>query len=274
MSIYIDEFLINAKIEDQMSPFIPRLSFEKEFVYEVDSTNAELIRRLQKQDLNEGFLMQAGFQTGGKGQGGTVWESEKDKNLLFSFLLRPTFLDISKQFYITIVTSLALVDAVRMLVFDDSVKIKWPNDIYVGDKKIVGVLIENAIQGNQFEWVVVGIGLNVNQKSFQSDAPNPASLIQFEEIDLSEVDISLEEVLSIFELQFARRYAQLQSGDFEGLKYDYLASLYRYKEWRNYRSNNQEFRGRILGIDEYGFLRMETLESEKTFDVKEVAYLI
>jgi len=256
-----------------MTPFIQKLSFEKEFVSEVDSTNAELIRRLQKQTLNEGFLLQAGFQTGGKGQGGTVWESEKGKNLLFSFMLRPKFLDITKQFYITIITSLALVDAVKNLVFDDTVKIKWPNDIYVGDKKIAGVLIENAIQGNQFEWVVVGIGLNVNQKRFQSDAPNPTSLIHFEEVEFSEMDIPLEKVLSLFETQFARRYAQLQSGDFEGLKYDYLASLYRYKEWRNYRSNNQEFRGRILGIDEYGFLRMETPNGERSFDIKEVEYI-
>jgi BirA family biotin operon repressor/biotin-[acetyl-CoA-carboxylase] ligase len=251
-----------------MSPFVPRLSFEKEFFSEVDSTNNELIQRLQEQDLNEGFLMQAGFQSGGKGQGENLWESEREKNLLFSFVLRPTFLDITKQFFITIITSLALADTVQLLVVDDSVKIKWPNDIYVEDKKIAGVLIENAIQGNQFEWVVVGIGLNVNQQVFHSDVPNPVSLYE-----LLKEDVSLNEVLSIFESQFARRYAQLQSGDYESLKHDYLASLYQYKEWKNYRSNNQDFRGRILGIDQYGFLRIETPDGEHSFDIKEVEYI-
>jgi len=243
-------------------------SFQKEFSPEIDSTNAELIRQLNELSLNEGALFQTGFQTGGKGQGGTVWESEKGKNLLFSFVLRPEFLNISKQFYITIITSLALADTVRLLFIEDFVRIKWPNDIYVEDKKIAGILIENAIQGNVFEWVVVGVGLNVNQEIFHSDAPNPVSLIE-----LLEEDRVLDEVMSIFESQFARRYAQLQSGDYEGLKYDYLASLYQYKEWKNYRNDNQEFRGRILGIDEYGFLRMETPDGERSFDVKEVTYL-
>ena len=243
-------------------------SFQKQFLPEVDSTNIALIRQLNEKDLSEGILLQTNFQTGGKGQGGSVWESEREKNLLFSFVLRPTFLNITEQFYITVITSLALADTIRSLFGDDIVKIKWPNDIYVEDKKIAGVLIENAIQGEKFEWVVVGVGLNVNQKWFQSDAPNPVSLYE-----LLEEDIALDDVLSKFESQFSKRYAQLQSNNYEGLKYEYLTSLYQYKEWKNYRSNNQDFRGRILGIDQYGFLRMETPDGERSFDVKEVAYL-
>jgi len=244
------------------------LKFDKHFFDELESSNDYLLEKVGESDLAEGYTVVCAFQTKGKGQGGGVWESEKNKNLLFSFLLRPKFLNISSQFYINIITSLALADTVRSLFIEDLVKIKWPNDIYVGDKKIAGILIENAIQGNQFEWVVVGIGLNVNQKRFQSDAPNPISLVEL----LEEVT-PLDEVLSIFESQFARRYTQLQSGDFEGLKFDYLASLYQYKEWKNYRSNNEEFRGCILGIDQYGFLRMETPDGIRSFDIKEVEYL-
>jgi BirA family biotin operon repressor/biotin-[acetyl-CoA-carboxylase] ligase len=243
-------------------------SFQKEFLPEVDSTNVALIRKLNKKNLGEGVLLQTDFQTGGKGQGGSVWESEKAKNLLFSFVLKPNVLKISEQFYITIIASLALVDVLRSLLDSNHIRIKWPNDIYVRNKKIAGVLIENAIQGNQFEWVVVGIGLNVNQQVFHSDMPNPISLYE-----LLKEDVSLDEVLSIFESQFARRYAQLQSGDYESLKHDYLASLHQYKEWKSYRSNNKEFRGRILGIDQYGFLRMETPDGERSFDAKEVVYL-
>ncbi|RUA28973.1 MAG: biotin--[acetyl-CoA-carboxylase] ligase [Bacteroidetes bacterium] len=245
-----------------------KFSFEKVFLKEVDSTNKELIRRLNTQSLNEGFLVQAAFQSGGKGQGDNQWESEGDKNLLFSFLLRPQFLAISNQFYITIITSLALADSIRSLLLDEVVKIKWPNDIYVGRKKIAGVLIENAIQGDTFDWVVIGIGVNVNQQHFTSDAPNPISLIQ-----ILEEETEINEVLALFETQFANRYAQLQSGDWDGLKQDYLNSLYQYKEWKNYHANNQNFRGQIIGIDEYGFLRIESQKGIRSFDAKEVEYL-
>ncbi len=246
----------------------PSISFQNHKINEVDSTNLELSRRLQNACLEEGYLLRADFQDDGKGQGNALWESEKGQNLLFSFVLKPNVLKISEQFYITIVVSLALADVVRNFVDGNQVKIKWPNDIYVSNKKIAGVLIENAIRGDEFEWVVIGVGMNINQGNFESDAPNPVSLFE-----LLEEDIELDKVLSIFESQFARRYAQLQSGDYEGLKYDYLASLYQYKEWKNYRSNNQEFRGRIIGIDQYGFLRMETPDGERSFDIKEVKYL-
>jgi len=245
-----------------------KFSFEKVFLKEIDSTNKELIRRLNTQSLNEGFLVQAAFQTGGKGQGDNQWESEGGKNLLFSFLLRPKFLAIPNQFYITIITSLALADSIRSLLLDDVVKIKWPNDIYVGRKKIAGVLIENAIQGDTFDWVVIGIGVNVNQQYFKSDAPNPISLIQ-----ILDKETEINKVIGLFEIQFANRYAQLQSGDFDWLKQEYLNSLYQYKEWKNYRSNKQDFRGRIIGIDEYGFLRIESQEGIRSFDAKEVGYL-
>jgi len=242
---------------------------KKLYIDVVDSSNMELIRFLEKALVEEFFMIQTGFQTGGKGQGSALWESQKNKNLLFSFVIKPTFLEISKQFYISIMVSLALRDVVAKYIGNEKeIKIKWPNDIYVNDGKIAGILIENAIQGQQFEWVVVGVGLNINQMKFQSDAPNPISLAE-----LLEEDIPLDEVLSIFESQYAHRYAQLQSGDFDGLKNDYLSSLYQYKEWKNYRSNNQDFRAYILGIDQYGFLRMETPEGERSFDAKEVEYL-
>lgn len=245
-----------------------KISFEKVSMHEVDSTNKELIRRLDKQELNEGFLVQTAFQSGGKGQGANTWESEGDKNLLFSFLLRPHSIAIENQFYITIITSLALADCIRSLLPENVVKVKWPNDIYIETKKVAGVLIENAIQGDNFEWVVIGIGLNVNQKFFNADAPNPVALIE-----LLEEETEINEVLNLFESQFAKRYSQLQSGDFEGLKLDYLNSLYQYQEWKNYRSKKQEFHGRIIGVDKYGFLRIKSQEGIRSFDVKEVEYL-
>lgn len=242
--------------------------FQKTYTESIDSTNMELIRRLEKGKAEEGSLLQTGYQYGGKGQGGTSWESEKGMNLLFSFVLKPAFLEISAQFYISIIVSLALKDVITTYIPEKSqVKIKWPNDIYVGSKKIAGILIENAIQGHQFEWVVVGIGLNVNQQVFQLNTPNPISLIE-----LCDGIADLDEVLYSFEIQIAKRYSQLQLGDFSSLKSDYLNSLFQYREWSNYRSDNIDFRGRILGLDEYGFLRMDTPDGIKCFDIKEVEY--
>ena len=251
-----------------MSLLIQKISFQKAFLPFVDSSNAELIRRLDKEHLVEGTLLQTAFQTGGKGQGGTVWESEKDKNLLFSFVIKPRSLKISEQFNITIIVSLALADVVRSYFLDDKVKIKWPNDIYFENKKLAGVLIENAIQGDDFEWVVIGVGLNVNQQVFESEAPNPISLSE-----LLEKEVELDELIALFESQFAKRYAQLQSGDYYDLKYDYLCALYQYNEWKNYRSDDKEFKAKIVGVDQYGFLRMETPDGERSFDIKEVEYL-
>jgi len=249
-----------------LSPSV--ISFRNQFFSSIDSTSMELIRQLNTSDLQEGVLIQAAFQAEGKGQGGNIWESEQGKNLLFSFLLKPRFLKISEQFYITIVVSLALADTVCKFVGNQEVKIKWPNDIYVGHQKIAGILIENSICGDQFDWVVVGVGLNVNQQSFRSDVPNPISL---KLVLGSEID--LDQVLSIFENQLAQRYAQLQASEYKVLKAAYLKSLYQYGEWKNYKSGNREFSACIKGVDTYGFLRLETSEGERVFDVKELSYL-
>ncbi len=253
-----------------MSPSsYPDFFTKKLYIDVVDSSNMELIRFLEKGLVEDFFMIQTGFQTGGKGQGSALWESQKNKNLLFSFVIKPTFLEISEQFYISIMVSLALRDVLAKYIGNETeLKIKWPNDIYVNDGKIAGILIENAIQGQQFEWVVVGVGLNVNQKRFHSDAPNPVSLLNY-----IAKPIDLQEVLIEFEKAFEKRYHQLKNNEFENMKKEYLASMYQIGELRNYRAKGEEFQGKIIGLDQYGFLRMETPDGERAFDIKEVGYL-
>ena len=247
----------------------PDFFSKKLYIDVVDSSNMELIRFLEKGLVEELFMIQTGFQTGGKGQGSALWESQKNKNLLFSFVIKPTFLKISEQFYISIMVSLALRDVVAKYIGNETeLKIKWPNDIYVNDGKIAGILIENAIQGQQFEWVVGGVGLNVNQTKFQSDAPNPISLF-----DCIGKTIDLQEVLNEFEKAFEERYYQLENKEFENMKKEYLASMYQIGELRNYRAKGEEFQGKIIGVDQYGFLSIESHEGIRSFDVKEVTYL-
>ncbi len=140
-------------------------------IEETDSTN-----RWLKAHGEGTMVVVADYQTAGKGCGTNSWESERGKNLTFSMLIHPTDIPASQQFRITEVVSVALCEVLEQYIGD--VSIKWPNDIYMGDKKICGVLIENRLQGNVIVDSIIGIGLNVNQTEFVSDAPNPVSLRQ------------------------------------------------------------------------------------------------
>ena len=147
-------------------------------IEETDSTN-----RWLKENGEGTMVVVADYQTAGKGCGTNSWESERGKNLTFSMLIHPTDIPASQQFRITEVVSVALCEVLERYLLTvpelaEGLSIKWPNDIYRGDKKICGVLIENRLQGNVIVDSIIGIGLNVNQTEFVSDAPNPVSLRQ------------------------------------------------------------------------------------------------
>lgn len=149
---------------------------------ELTSTNSYLRENLG--GMPQYAVVTAGFQTAGRGQRGNGWESEEGSNLLFSMLYYPPeWLHPSRQFQISKAVSLAVAETVdRLLEGSDhpEVCIKWPNDIYVGDRKIAGILIENILQSSDsIAHSVIGIGLNINQREFHSDAPNPVSAIHF-----------------------------------------------------------------------------------------------
>lgn len=126
-------------------------------------------------------------QSAGRGQRGNSWEAEPGKNLTFSFYLADLPVAPAEQFIVSEAVALAMVATLRE--FGITAKVKWPNDIYVGDRKIAGILIENSIMGTAISQSIVGIGLNVNQTLFLSDAPNPVSmaLLAGHEFDLGEV---------------------------------------------------------------------------------------
>jgi len=128
-------------------------------------------------DAPHGTVVMAREQTAGRGQRGNSWEAEPGSNITLSLLLRPEGLEPACQFVISQAVSLAIVDMLGHFV-SEPVRIKWPNDIYVGDRKICGILIENTVTGSAIDRSIIGIGLNVNQMEFHSDAPNPVSLRQ------------------------------------------------------------------------------------------------
>ncbi len=141
---------------------------------EVDSTNSYVT--LHSAELDNMTMVIADRQTAGRGQRGNSWESEPGKNLTFTLLYRPATLHARLQFSISEATALAVVDFLG----DSGIeaKVKWPNDIYVGDSKICGILIEHSLLGADIANSRIGAGINVNQREFLSDAPNPVSMVQ------------------------------------------------------------------------------------------------
>jgi BirA family biotin operon repressor/biotin-[acetyl-CoA-carboxylase] ligase len=233
----------------------------------VSSTNDLASVMLRGEKPAEGTVITAAFQEGGRGQKGNSWESEPDKNLLMSVVLYPFMIRPEEQFVISQMVSLAVYDLVRAET--PHVKIKWPNDIYVRDDKIAGILIEHSIMGNAISSTVAGIGLNVNQTEFGSTLPNPVSLAQVtgREYDLSAVTRELIRLLDI-------RYAGVISGRTDELADAYHKSLYRCGEWHRYADRNGEFSGMIEGIGQGGMLMVRREKGAVTgYAFREIDYI-
>lgn len=160
------------------------------YISSTNSTNSLVKEMLARGEWPQGeHFLYAGYQTAGRGQTGNSWESEEGKNLLCSILLPPD----KNLYFLNIAVSVALI---RLL--DEQLTIKWPNDIYWKDKKLAGILLENAIIGNEVKYAIAGIGLNVNQTKFVSNAPNPVSLKQItgKEYDMDQLMKDLFEAVN------------------------------------------------------------------------------
>ena len=234
---------------------------------EVDSTNNYANHLILSEAAEEGTVVLAHYQKKGRGQVGNQWESEAGKNLLLSVILYPQFLMAEQQFFISKVVSLALYDCLKKEVGE--VAIKWPNDLYIGGKKIGGILIENAIKGRFLLHSVAGIGLNLNQERFLSNAPNPVSLKQ-----LTGKTYDIENIAEIFTEQLFFWYDKLKRGNFEEISADYFAHLFRIGKWSLFRKNDLQFEARITGVGEYGQLLLEDRQGEITsYMFKEVEFV-
>lgn len=233
---------------------------------ETDSTNTYLSNNAGK--LPQGSVVTADFQKNGRGQGANRWESNKGENLTFSIIFNPLSLKAVQQFYISKAISLAVSDYISL--YTDKVSIKWPNDIYVEDRKIAGILIENSIEKDNIKQSIAGIGINLNQKSFHSDAPNPVSLNQITQsvyIPDHELDI-LTDILEY-------RYSQLHEKDFSTLDLNYAQVLYRIGRTSEYITGNQKFKGTIQGVAASGELIItDENNHERRFLHKEVEFVL
>lgn len=235
---------------------------------EVDSTNTFLKDALSKSTpFLEGTVILAEKQFAGRGQSGNTWQSEVGKNLTFSILLNPSFLQVDQQFELNKAVSLALNDVLSRY-FNESASIKWPNDLYLHNKKIGGMLIENIVQGNRIKHAIVGIGLNVNQSQFPDNLKNVSSFRQelHQDYDLM---LILNEICSSVE----GRYLQLRAGAFDKINQEYLKKLYLIQKWSLFKFDNRIESGKIIGINSIGQLVLETTEGQRLFNNKEIEFI-
>lgn len=232
------------------------------FTSETNSTNNLLWELLRKHKLPEGFVVHTDFQTAGKGQTGNNWESENGKNLMFSMLLYPNHIPFDQLFHISQVVSIGIKNVLCDLA--DNILIKWPNDIYWKDKKLGGILIENSLQASSIK-TVVGIGLNINQEVFVSNAPNPISLSQITGQHFDRSKLLNEICTHILDLY--------QNADPASIREDYFNCLYWKDGYHLYSTNTERFEAKINTVHPDGMLELETPDGTiKSFYFKEVKF--
>ena len=222
-----------------------------------------------KATLTSPVLVYAISQTAGRGQRGNSWESQPQKNLTASIYLQGTKVPPCGQFLISEITALSIIDLILSMGVE--AKVKWPNDIYVGDKKICGILIENSILANEITDSVIGLGLNLNQEFFISDAPNPVSLKNITGKNYKIADVALN-----FSKIFEKRLGMLDRP--EEIHQEYIKKLWRgngaYYPFRD-RKSESVFKARITDIARDGYLILSS-ENGNThqYAFKEVEFIL
>ena len=239
------------------------MNWEIIHIDETDSTNRWLAEH--RTEGQNPCVVVADYQTAGRGCGTNKWESERGKNLLFSMLIHPTEIAINKQFMVSMAVANSIAAVVAKYVTSQAVSVKWPNDIYVGDKKICGILIENRLQGGVIKDSIIGVGLNVNQLCFVSDAPNPVSManITGRQFDREQL---LQELLEAFQQEWA---------DLEGVRERYLQQLYRRKGFFRYRDAYGECTAEIVTVEADGHLVLQDVDGRTNrYAFKEIQFVI
>lgn len=232
----------------------------------VDSTN-NFLRAYIPAEPCKITLVAAEYQTAGRGATG-AWESEPGKNLVFSILTHPTMVPAPRMYVLSEAIALSVRDALNS--FHEGFVVKWPNDIYYGDKKVVGMLIENDLKGKTVSNCVMGVGVNVNQREFHSDAPNPSSLSL-----IVGRDIDRSAVLDSIAKHFRGYYEKVESGRFEEIHAAYTSQLYWKNEEHSYRDADGEFRATLVDVEPTGHLVLvDDHGATRRYDFKEVSFVV
>lgn len=236
---------------------------------EINSTNVFLYDKISENNDISDMVVVAAHQTAGRGMDKNRWESEAGKNLLFSIALNVNFLEAENQFKISQAVSVAIVETLSQFVDDKRLFIKWPNDIYFGDKKLAGMLIQNTIEGRMMGVSIIGIGLNVNQIEFSKDIPNPISLKM-----ISGQNFDLDNLLNLLVSSIKTKVESLRDKENQNeINEKYVSRSYRFGIWSDYFYQNQVKSMIIRGFDKYGRLLLHDKEgAEIVCDVKELQF--
>ncbi len=239
------------------------------FLHEVDSTNTYATNLLRNVNIAEGSIISTDNQTQGKGQRGAVWNSEIGSNITVSCILKPHFLSIKNTFYLSKISALAIYDVLTELLpnsqFD--IKIKWPNDILVNQKKVAGILIENNFNRDVLQYSVIGIGINVNQMEFKGLQYSATSLKLLTSHIFNKNDV-LEKLCQHLE----KWYLKLKALKFSEIDEHYINRLFGMNQRCLFSDiNNNEFNATIIGIDPTGKLILQHSNGKLYYyEVKEV----
>lgn len=244
-------------------------------VGEIDSTSKAIVE--MESDCPQGgmLVLWADYQSTGRGQRGNKWVSQKGVNLLFSVLLRPQNVEADRQFRLSQAMALAEAGAINELlntVRDENanvIKIKWPNDLYYGYKKLGGTIIETTLRGKQVARCVLGMGINVNQTTFPADAPNPTSvnLITGHEWDREAL---LRSVMN----NFVEWEDKVEQGEDDVVATAYRHQLLWATGWHSYIDKAGAFTARLVDIRSDGHLVLEDTAGQlRSYLFKEVKHV-
>ena len=234
---------------------------------EIDSTNNYAMRLIDEGMAEHGMIVRADFQTKGKGQLANLWLAEESKNLLISAIIDTREFAIEKQFFLNAATCLSVAEMLMTNYNIPHVSIKWPNDIYAGDKKIAGILIENSLRGSQWTNAVVGIGLNVNQAVF-SDLNRATSMFNQTQ-EKQKVKSVLKNLLKILNKHF------LKIGNNEDELFEaFNQNLYKVNKEIAFTKKNELYKGIVKGVNAFGELEVEVAGKLKRYRHKEIELVL
>ena len=235
---------------------------------QIDSTNAFLQRQQSDCDIRN-WVVSADEQTAGKGMGSNSWESEVGKNLTFSLAVSMGVLPAERQFLLSEAVPLGIVEVLDKLLPVEKLSIKWPNDIYYGNRKLAGILINSTIKANMMDISIIGIGLNVNQMQFQNWPTHPISLKL-----ITGKEYALQQLLEQLAEHIMKKVEQLKS-DPTIIEQSYLKRLFRYRTWADYEVDGKVLRLFMTGIDPFGRLQLvDEQQTLYTFDIKEIKFVL
>ena len=244
------------------------MNYELIFVSETDSTNNYLKR--MEENTEGTTVVWTDFQTAGRGCGSNTWESEPGKNLTFSIRFHPNGVAARDQFILSMANAVALKRTLELYI--DNVRIKWPNDIYWHDRKLCGTLIETSLDGSNIRNCILGTGINVNQREFLSDAPNPVSLFQ-----ILGHEVDRKELLQQMVKNIMSAVDGVGDGQADDIRQEYRMALYRLDEVYPYILPNGERRlFRLENVTDDGHLLLTTPDGteQHSFAFKEIQFEI